>query len=199
MTAGVSRPYSGSPPARHAGIGRAAAGVLGVAAVVVGVILLFNPYAAAHTLALLIGLALVIGGALEIAVGWESDRRWLAILPGLVLVAGGVIAAFWPQATLWVLALVIGLSLLLHGIGRIALAFLERAEIPGWGWLVLAGAFNVLIGVLALAWPQATIVVLSLILGAQIIVFGICLVVVAFSGSRSQRPTPRPDVAHQPG
>ncbi|MGZ4621794.1 MAG: DUF308 domain-containing protein, partial [Blastococcus sp.] len=57
--------------------------------------------------------------------------------------------------------------------------------IPGWGWLVLAGAFNVLVGILALAWPQATIVVLSLILGAQIIVFGICLVVFAFAGSRS--------------
>ncbi|HEV7210562.1 MAG TPA: DUF308 domain-containing protein [Blastococcus sp.] len=182
MTAGT---YSGSSPARHTGVGRTAAGVLGVAAVVVGVILLFNPYAAAHTLALLIGLALVIGGALEIAVGWESDRRWLAILPGLLLVVGGVLAAFWPHATLRVLALVIGLSLLLHGIGRIALAFLARSEIPGWGWLVLAGAFNVLIGVLALAWPKATIVVLSLILGAQIIVFGICLVVVAFSGSRS--------------
>ena len=184
MTGGVSHSYSGSPPARR-GIGRTAAGVLGVAAVVVGVVLLFNPYAAAHTLALLIGLALVIGGGLEIAVGWESDRRWLAILPGLVLVAGGVIAAFWPQATLWVLALVIGVSLLLHGIGRIALAFLARDELPRWGWLVLAGAFNVLIGILALVWPQATIVVLSLILGAQIIEFGICLVVVAFSGSRS--------------
>ncbi|MGZ4566661.1 MAG: HdeD family acid-resistance protein [Blastococcus sp.] len=185
MTAGVSRSYSGSPPARHSGVGRTAAGVLGVAAVAVGVVLLFNPYAAAHTLALLIGLALVVGGGLEIAVGWESDRRWLAILPGLVLVAGGIIAAFWPKATLWVLALVIGVSLLLHGIARIALAFLARAEIPGWGWLVLAGAFNVLVGILALAWPQATIVVLSLILGAQIIVFGICLVVFAFAGSRS--------------
>jgi len=185
MTAGVSRPYSGSPPARPTGIGRTVAGVLGVAAVVVGVVLLFHPYAAAHTLALLIGLALVIGGGLEIAVGWESPRRWLAILPGLVLVAGGVIAAFWPQATLWVLALVIGVSLLLQGIGRIALAFQARDELPRWGWLVLAGAFNVLIGILALVWPQATILVLSLILGAQIIVFGICLVVVAFSGSRS--------------
>jgi len=185
MTAHVSRTYSGSSPTRHAGIGRTAAGVLGVAAVVVGVILLFNPYAAAHTLALLIGLALVIGGALEIAVGWEADRRMLAILPGLVLVAGGIVAVFWPQATLWVLALVIGLSLLLHGLGRIAIAFLARDEITGWGWLVLAGAVNVVIGIMALAWPQATVVVLSVILGAQIILFGLCLVVVAFAGSRS--------------
>ena len=51
----------------------------------------FNPYAAAHTLALLIGLTLVLGGALEIAVGWQAERRGLAILPGLVLVAGGIV------------------------------------------------------------------------------------------------------------
>ena len=91
----------------------------------------------------------------------------------------------WPQATLWVLALVIGLSLVLHGIARIALAFLARSEIAGWGWLALAGAVNLAIGIMALVWPQATIAVLSLILGAQIILFGLCLVVVAFAGSRS--------------
>jgi uncharacterized membrane protein HdeD (DUF308 family) len=55
-----------------------------------------------------------------------------------------------------------------------------RDEIPGWGWLVLAGAVNVVIGVIAIAWPQATVLVLSLILGAQIAVFGLLLLVAAF-------------------
>ncbi|MCW2533066.1 MAG: putative rane protein HdeD, family, partial [Blastococcus sp.] len=48
------------------------------------------------------------------------------------------------------------------------------------------GAFNILVGVLALAWPEATVLVLSLILGAQVLVFGLFLLVAAFVGSRAE-------------
>lgn len=184
MTADVSSSYSGAP-AKHSGIGRVGLAVFGVAVAAIGGFLLFNPFAAARTLALLIGLALFVGGCLEIAVAWGSDRRGLAIIPGVLLVIGGLATAFWPGATLWTLAVLTGLSLLLHGITRVALAFMGRAEIPGWGWLALAGAFNILVGILALVWPEATVLVLSLILGAQILVFGLILLVAAFAGSKT--------------
>jgi uncharacterized membrane protein HdeD (DUF308 family) len=186
MTADMSSSYSEAPPARPSGLGRTVMAVFGVAAVLVGGVLLFNPFAAARTLALLVGLALVIGGCLEIALGWDSDRRGPAILLGAVLVVGGLLAAFWPGATLWTLALLTGFSLLLHGIARTALAVAGRAEIPGWGWLALAGVVNIGVGILALVWPEATVLVLSLVLGFQILVFGVLLLVAAFSGSRSR-------------
>jgi uncharacterized membrane protein HdeD (DUF308 family) len=185
MTANVSNSYSGAPPAKRSGIGRAALAVFGVAVLLVGGFLLFNPFAAARTLALLIGLALFVGGCLDIALAWGA-RRGLAIVPGVLLVIGGLAAAFWPGPTLWTLAVLTGLSLLLHGIVRIALAFAGRAEIPSWGWLALAGAFNILVGILALAWPEATVLVLSIILGAQVLVFGVILLVVAFTGARAE-------------
>ena len=68
MTASVSSAYAGAGSSKHTGL-RVAVGLLGAATVVVGVVLLFNPVAAAHTLALLIGLAFVLGGLLEIAAG----------------------------------------------------------------------------------------------------------------------------------
>ena len=179
MSASVSSAYTGASPSNHTGL-RIAVGVLGAATVVVGVALLFNPVAAAHTLALLIGLAFVLGGLLEIAVGWESNRRALSIFLGAVLIIGGLLAAFWPSVTLWTVALITGLSLILHGIGRVGLAVVAREEIAGWGWLALAGAFGVVLGVVAIAWPQATVLVLSLILGAQITIFGLLLLVAAF-------------------
>jgi len=46
----------------------------------------------------------------------------------------------------------------------------------------------VIFGILVLTWPQATVVVLSLILGFQILAFGVALLVGAFSGSRSAEP-----------
>jgi uncharacterized membrane protein HdeD (DUF308 family) len=187
VTAGVSPSYAGAPSAGHSGLARVGLAVFGLAALAIGVVLLFNPYAAVRTLALLLGLALVIGGCMEIAVGWDSGRRASSLVLGAVLIIGGLLAAFWPGVTLWTLAVLTGVSLLVHGIGRLALAFMGRAEIRGWGWLALAGAFNILLGVLALAWPQATIVVLSLILAFQILTFGAFLLIAAFLPSGSRR------------
>jgi uncharacterized membrane protein HdeD (DUF308 family) len=185
MTTNVSRTPAGVAPVRHPGL-RVAVGLLGVAAVVVGVVLLFEPVAAARTLALLLGLSLVIGGLLEIAVGWDAPRRrGIAIALGAVLVIGGLLAVAWPGVTLFALALVTGVSLIVHGAGRVGTALLERDEVPGWGWLVLAGGVNVVVGVVAVVWPQATVLVLSLVLGAQIAAFGVLLLAFAF-----RRPDP---------
>jgi uncharacterized membrane protein HdeD (DUF308 family) len=179
MTANVSSHHADVTPSGHTGM-RVVVGVLGVAALAVGVVLLFNPVAAAHTLALLIGLSLFIGGMLELAVGWDSGRRGVAIVLGGILMIGGVLAAVWPGATLFTVALVTGLSLIVHGAVRAGVAVVERREIPNWGWLAVAGAVNVVVGVLAIAWPQATVFVLSVILGAQIAAFGLLLLVAAF-------------------
>jgi uncharacterized membrane protein HdeD (DUF308 family) len=74
-------------------------------------------------------------------------------------------------------------------IARLALTVVGRGGIPGWGWLALGGAFNILVGVLALLWPQATVLVLSVILGAQVIVFGALLLVAAFIAPRAAART----------
>lgn len=189
MSMYVSSPDGSATTTGHTGL-RVVVGLLGVAAIVLGIVLLFNPVAAAHSLALLIGLALAIGGLLEMAVGWAAaKRRWASFVLGAVLVIGGVLAAFWPGITLFTLALIIGLSLIIHGAARIGLAVVARAEIAGWGWLALAGAVNMLIGVLAIAWPEATVLVLSLILGAQIAAFGLLLLIAAFVPTGSSKDT----------
>jgi uncharacterized membrane protein HdeD (DUF308 family) len=180
MSADVSSPYADATSSKHTGM-RVAVGLLGVAALVIGIVLLFNPVAAARTLALLLGLSLVIGGLLEIAVGADTGkRRWLAVVLGGVLVIGGILVAVWPGITLLALAWITGLSLIVHGAARAGVAVVERDQIHNWGWLVLAGAVNVVLGVVAIAWPEATVLVLSVIFGAQITVFGLLLLVAAF-------------------
>jgi uncharacterized membrane protein HdeD (DUF308 family) len=179
----------GASPSKHTGM-RVAVSVIGLATIVVGIVLLFNPVAAAHTLALLLGLAFVLGGLLEIGIGWESGSRMGSVVLGGILIVGGLLAMVWPGVTLWTIALITGLSLVAHGIVRIVVAVAARHEITGWLWLALAGAFGVLFGVLALAWPEATVLVLSLILGAQVTIFGVLLLAAAFLPSGTPATVP---------
>ena len=189
MTANVSGRYTAAPP-RHSGV-RIAVGLLGLAVVALGIVLLLNPVAAARSLALLIGVAFVASGLLEMAAGWDTGRhRWGAVALGAVLVVGGVLAVAWPGVTLWTLVLITALSLIVHGAGRVGLAAVARREVPGWGWLLALGVVNVLVGVLAIVWPQATALVLCVLFGLQVLFLGLALVVAGFWRPGTERDLP---------
>ena len=69
-------------------------------------------------------------------------------------------------------------------------AVVARDEIPGWGWLVALGAVNVLVGVLAIVWPQATVLVLCIVFGVQVLFLGLALVVAGFWRPGTEREVP---------
>jgi uncharacterized membrane protein HdeD (DUF308 family) len=54
-------------------------------------------------------------------------------------------------------------------------------RIEGWGWLLFGGALSVVVGLLALAWPDATILVLGVLLGVRMLFFGIAEIMFALA------------------
>ncbi len=143
---------------------------LGAVSAVLGVVLMFDLFAAVSTLALFVALGLVVTGVGELITAGRY-RSTLGLVAGGVLVVGGVIAAVWPDITLWVLAVIVGVDFLVSGVARILGALSLRVE--GWGWLLFGGVLSVAVGVLALAWPGATILVLALLLGIRMLLFGV--------------------------
>jgi uncharacterized membrane protein HdeD (DUF308 family) len=143
---------------------------LGVVSVIVGFLLVLDLFAAVATLALLVALGLVVSGIGELMTAGRY-RSVLGIVAGVLLVVGGVLAAVWPDITLWALAVVVGINLIVSGVARIMGAVQLRVE--GWGWLLFGGILSLVIGVLALVWPDATILVLGVLLGLRILLFGI--------------------------
>jgi uncharacterized membrane protein HdeD (DUF308 family) len=162
-------------PEERAGLERATAKwwvflALGAVSAVLGLILMLDLFAAVTTLALLVAAGLVVTGVGEL-ISAGRYRNTLGIVAGAVLVVGGVLAAVWPDITLWVLAVVVGVDLVIAGVARIMGALSLRVE--GWGWLLFGGVLSVVVGVLALFWPGATILVLGLLLGVRMLFFGI--------------------------
>ncbi|SNQ46889.1 conserved membrane hypothetical protein [Frankia canadensis] len=150
--------------------------LLGVAVTVLGLLLITNPFATAGALAALAGVALVLSGISETIAAARAENVAGAALFGILLVLGGIVILLWPGATLRVVALVVGSVLIVTGAARAIL--IRRSRAPGGGGRnaptgYALAALSVVLGVLALVWPGATIVVLAILFGIQLIVTGV--------------------------
>jgi uncharacterized membrane protein HdeD (DUF308 family) len=169
-------------PGDRARIDRATSGwwlflALGVLSAVVGVILLFNISDAVRTLALLVAFGLIIEGLGELlAVG--RYRTTLGMISGGLLIVGGVLAMVWPGITLWALAVIVGIDLLISGAARV-MGAMDRPD--GWGWLLAGGVLSLAAGVVSLIWPGATVLVLAILLGIRLLAFGLAEIAFALS------------------
>jgi len=152
--------------------------LLGGAAAVLGVLLIFDLFTAVRTLALLVALGLIVTGLGEL-VSAGRYRSTLGIVAAVVLILAGILAALWPGITLWVLAVVTGIGLIISGAARIVGGLALRVE--GWGWLFVGGVLSVVIGFVAIAWPDVTVLALGLLLGIRMLLFGVSEMAFAFA------------------
>ena len=127
---------------------------LGLACIVVGAILLAEPFRTLPVLARLTALALGLAGAGEVLTAPVSARSTLERVTGGVWVVAGVALAAWPDITIQQIAVVVGLALVAGGLSKLAVAVLgsgdERLV------LGLSGASAVVAGGFALSWPEVT-------------------------------------------
>jgi uncharacterized membrane protein HdeD (DUF308 family) len=98
---------------------------------------------------------------------------------GGLWIVGGIFAIAWPHITLWALAVLVGLSIVFGGAVKTTAALMDPGRWAGRWWLLAAGLFSLLVGIVAVAWPKATIVVLAVLFGLQIAVLGLVEIVAA--------------------
>lgn len=104
---------------------------------------------------------------------------WMFLLRGIFALIFGIAALFFPQAAFLSLVLVFGAFALVDGIFAIVAAFTSNAKSENWWWLILEGAFGILIGILTLIQPIAMGQAWLWVIGAWAIVTGIFEIVTA--------------------
>src|SRR5262245_29599790 len=95
----------------------------------VGFFILEHPVRAAEVLTLLLAASFLVGGVLRIVFSLTvrfPSWPWV-LLNGVVdLLLGGLIWAGWPESSLWVIGLFVGIDLLFHGMSWVMLALNVR-------------------------------------------------------------------------
>ncbi|WP_208297571.1 HdeD family acid-resistance protein [Actinophytocola oryzae] len=84
----------------------------------------------------------------------------------------GIIAILWPEITVLSLALLFGAYTLIDGIAALSTGFGNRTPGADRMYMIILGILGVVAGILALAWPQITVIVLLVIIAVWAIVAG---------------------------
>lgn len=105
-----------------------------------------------------------------------GESRWAQVLEGVLGIGAGLIGVFWPGITLLYFLYLISGWALVSGVLEIVGAIRLRKVIEGEWLLALSGVASIVLGVLLLVWPVASLFALTLWLGAYGIVFGVVMV-----------------------
>jgi len=109
--------------------------VVGVLALIAGLIVIRNPAESLLLLTLVFATYLIAAGALSVGRAFtHHDHRAPILIRGTLLIIAGTVIFAWPDLSLTTLAVLTGLSLLIHGAADIGEAFVLRKEpIAGGG------------------------------------------------------------------
>lgn len=106
---------------------------------------------------------------------------WLLLLGGVASLVIGILLLVWPNRTLEVLAILVGIELLLVGLIQIGLAFAQPAG-SRTGPLLL-GALAGVAGLIVIRHPGGSVLVIALAIGIYLVLSGVLKLVAAFEAS----------------
>ena len=160
--------------------------VVGIVATVLGFVLLAQPFSSVALLTFLLAAAAVVMGVGRILAARGGGRGGgLAVAIGLVWVALGVAIVVWPGLSVRGLAVLVGVGLMTGGAGDIAAA--ARGSTDERLASGLRGFATLVFGVVALAWPDVTLLVVAVVFGARTVLFGLSELLVAILPATAQR------------
>ncbi len=107
--------------------------LIGAIHMILGVLLLEYPLRAAEALTFLIAAGLLLGGVCRIAFALMENfpgRGWVLVNGIITLMLGIAIWRQWPESSLWVIGLFVGIDLLFSGWSWVTLGLLVKGAAP---------------------------------------------------------------------
>ena len=114
----------------------------GVVAIVFGLLTMREPFRTVEVIVTFVGIYWVVHGVFSLIAAADSETvgRSQRVADGLVAIIGGAILLAWPDPTVRVVALVVGVFLLGSAAALVALALTQRSAEQGGGQPPLAAA-----------------------------------------------------------
>ncbi len=157
----------------------------GVIAVVFGIVVLSHAFGSLGALVWLTGLFLLFMGVAQLVTMGRGGARGAHLAGAVVAIVGGIVLLAWPGETLKVVAVVAGITVLAWGVVRAVAAFGGPRETRGHDAAV--GIALIVLGLLMVVWPGATVTLIGVLVGLAAIAWGVVMVIGAFNLRKAGR------------
>jgi uncharacterized membrane protein HdeD (DUF308 family) len=165
----------------------------GVAAILLGVIVLAWTGPTLVVIGALFGVYLLVSGFFQLAGAFAAhvpvQLRVLGLVSGALGVALGLICFRGPGQSILLLALWIGIGWLLRGTMTTVVA-LSTEALPARGWQAFFGVVTFVAGIVLIVSPFGSLVALAVVAGVWLIVIGVMEIVHAVWLRTHLRATP---------
>ena len=157
----------------------------GLVALVLGIVILVIPQAAAASLVIFIGIYALVDGAFALVVAiinkpQHKDRWWL-LFEGIIGILAGAAILASPLIAAVILLYVIASWALLTGILEIIFAVAQWNVLPDKWLLLLGGIFSALLGILIFSNVGFAAVLIVTMIAVYMVLFGVLLIALGFS------------------
>jgi len=154
-------------------------GLFGVA---LGIFILARPLDSLAAFAIVIALWAIFEGIIGIVYAFDvkpiAPHWWVLLLGGIVsLIFGGAALYYYPGLSLSYAVVLTSLWLGISGIIAVYVAVQERKLSLKWGWTMTFGFVAIAVGILAMAYPNATLTALLAVIAAYGLVGGTALLI----------------------
>jgi uncharacterized membrane protein HdeD (DUF308 family) len=168
----------------------------GVLTLLAGILALVWPGETLLFLALLFGAHLIVGGVFRFVEALSAPREnsLLWVLPALLAILSfiaGIYLLRHPFYTILILAVLLGIYWMVHGITEIFAAIAPH-EHPNRGLVAASGVLGIVAGGIVLFYPAVSLLSLALVLGVWLVLFGLLSIAQAFrlrAAAHARRPT----------
>jgi uncharacterized membrane protein HdeD (DUF308 family) len=156
---------------------------LGLVSIIVGFLAISATFVATLASVMVFGVLLLVAGIAEV-VHAVMVRNWrgfaLHLLSAALYLIVGLFMLEDPVRAATVLTLLIAAGFFVAGLLRIVFSLAER--FPAWGWVVLNGVIDLILGGIILSgWPESSLWVIGLLLGIDLLFHGWSWVILALS------------------
>ncbi|MBW3079517.1 HdeD family acid-resistance protein [Bifidobacterium simiiventris] len=167
-------------------------GIVGAAAVILGLALLIWPGKTLTVFAVALGIYFVVSGVIRIVsalvtIGLPGGWRVLDVLVGILLAFGGVVmlknAALSGTSLAIFVTLIVGFGWIMEGV----MALAESWRLPKSGWAVCYAIISIIAGVVLLFSPVSSMMFLIIFGGCALIVMGVSAIVRAFTFGKPRK------------
>lgn len=151
----------------------------GILLVAAGITVFCFPMESYMTLSVLFGVLMLVSGAVELIMALGSRNyfmmRGYSVVGGVLDLLLGIFLCCYPQVTLVVLPVVLGIWLIYHSFMIIGFGGdLSSFRLPGAGWTMVGGIMMLVMGLLMVIMPLTVgVAAIALVTGSALIVSGL--------------------------